>query len=469
MSSIGVDEWSSRVREEQSSASRPHALRRHASRIGWWPRLGVFGVVMLLLPHIGLSVYQEQVGINALLLALTAVGLNIAVGWAGLFDLGYVAFYGFGAYVFALLASNQLGQHGIHLDAFLAIPIAVVVTALIGVVLGQTTRRVSGDYLAILTLFFAEAFNEVTNNVDSNRLGGPNGISGVDPIHAFGSSITTPLGYYYLLAVVLVLVMAGLHLLDKGRIGHAWQSVREDALVARLMTIPINRVKLIAYALGAGVAALAGSIFAASQGGVYPISFTQPTLVLIYAALVVGGTGTLSGAAAGALALTVVTELLRQPNYAGDVFYGAILLGLVLTIRPRIRLAAMLGTLMVAGFAARAIVEASDPEWAAGPLQSGGVVRTLLGHWLIVPSSPTIPGNWAVVVLVALGMAATTTRGVVRDICIVGAVYAAAFAWEARLAAEPSITRQMLIGALLVSVMIVRPQGFFGFRRTAVV
>ena len=163
---VGADEWVARSagRREYASGWRGDA-QRHAERVGWWPRLAIAGLAGAALPLVGLNDFQLQVGINALLLAMLAVGLNISVGWAGLLDLGYIAFYGFGAYGFALLSSNQLGANGIHLSALVSVPIVMVGAAILGLLVGLPSRRLIGDYLAIVTLFFGEAFVEFVNNV----------------------------------------------------------------------------------------------------------------------------------------------------------------------------------------------------------------------------------------------------------------------------------------------------------------
>src|ERR1700754_1414721 len=206
---VGADEWVARQahRREYLPSWLGDAQRR-AERIGWWPRLAIAGLAGLALPLLGLGGFQLQVGIDALVIALLAVGLNIVVGWAGLLDLGYVAFFGFGAYGFALLSSAQLGSSGIHLPAYLSVPIVMVGAAILGLLVGWPSRRLIGDYLAIVTLFFGEAFVEFTNNVAPGTFGGPNGIVGVDAFNSFGIQLTSNEAYYYLLVIVLVVVMA---------------------------------------------------------------------------------------------------------------------------------------------------------------------------------------------------------------------------------------------------------------------
>ena len=299
---------------------------------------------------------------------LLAVGLNIVVGWAGLLDLGYVAFFGFGAYGFALLSSGQLGANGIHLPAYLSLPIVMIGAAVLGLLVGWPSRRLIGDYLAIVTLFFGEAFVEFTNNVAPSALGGPNGIVGIDPIQRLRAvQLTSNTGYYYLLVILVVLTMAVLRLLDTSRTGRAWRAVREDPLAAASMTIPVNRVKLMAFAFGAVVAALAGTIFAAQQISVFPTDFDTPILILVYAGLILGGAGSIAGAAAGALVVMVIYDgLLRNPTYSGYIFYGLILLTLLVKLRPWRRLAAVLAATAALGFAAHAIAAAISASAVAG-------------------------------------------------------------------------------------------------------
>src|SRR5215472_10936442 len=365
---VGADEWVARqAQRREYLPSWLGAGQRQLERIGWWPRLAIAGLAGALVPLVGLGGFQLQVGINALVLALLAVGLNVTVGWAGLLDLGYVAFFGFGAYAFALLSSAQVG---IHLWAIASLPIILVGAALLGLLVGLPSRRLIGDYLAIVTLFFGEAFVEFTNNVAPGVLGGPNGIVGIDTVHAFGHQISTNAGYYYLLVVVLVATMAVLRLLDTSRTGRAWRAVREDPLAAASMTIPVDRVKLMAFAFGAVVAGLAGTIFAAQQISVFPTDFDTPILIVVYAALVLGGSGSIAGAATGALVVYVIYDgLLRSPTDSGFLFYGLILLTLLAKLRPWRRLALVLAGTVAFGYAAHAVARAISATWVAGAPQ----------------------------------------------------------------------------------------------------
>jgi ABC-type branched-subunit amino acid transport system permease subunit len=461
---VGADEWVAREQDRREYLpSWLGSVQRANDRIGWWPKLAAAGLAGLVLPKLGLGAFQVQVGIDALVIALLAVGLNIAVGWAGQLDLGYIAFFGFGAYGFALLSSSQLN---IHLPAVLSIPIVMIGAGLLGLLVGWPARRLVGDYLAIVTLFFGEAFVEFTNNVAPGTFGGPNGIPGVDPIRSFGISLTATSSYYYLLVVVLVATMAVLRLLETSRTGRAWRAVREDPLAAAAMTIPVHRVKLMAFAFGAIVAALAGTIFAAQQISVFPTDFDTPFLILVYAGLILGGVGSIAGACTGALVVLVIYEgLLRSPVYSGYLFYGLVLLTLVAKVRPWRKLAAVVAATAALGFAAHALVGAISQRAVAGGPHSGGWVATALRDWVIVPANATVAGNWGFVLLVCLLIALVQTRGRWRMVLLVPTLYLAGCVWEARLVVDYPVTRQLLIGAILIVMMVGRPQGLLGARR----
>src|ERR1700722_19992309 len=450
---VGADEWVARpARRREYLPSWLGRAQRETERIGWWPRLAVAGLAGALLPSVGLGGFQLQVGIDALGIALLA--------------LGYIAFFGFGAYGFALLSSAEIGSTGIHLPAYLSLPIVMIAAALLGLGVGLPSRRLIGDYLAIVTLFFGEAFVEFTNNVAPSKLGGPNGITGIDPIRAFGWQLVSNYGYYYLLVIALVVTMAVLRLVERSRTGRAWRAVREDPLAAASMTIPVNRGKLAAFAAGAVVAALAGTIYAAQQASVFPTDFDTPILILIYAGLILGGAGSIAGAALGALVVMIIYDgLLRSSAEAGYLFYGLILLTLLARVRPWRRLAAVLAATVAFGFAAHAIAQAISASAVASGPQSGGWIASALRDWVIVPANPQTPGNWGFVALICMLIAVVQAGTRWRTILLVPTIYLASFVWETRLVVEPSITRQLLIGAILIVMMIARPQGLLGQRR----
>jgi ABC-type branched-subunit amino acid transport system permease subunit len=464
---VGADEWVARqARRREYLPSWLGEAQRAGERIGWWPKLAAVAVAGLLLPLVGLGGFQLQVGIDALVIALLAVGLNVVVGWAGLLDLGFIAFFGFGAYGFALLSSAQIGPNGIHLPAYVSVPVVMIGAALLGLAVGLPSRRLIGDYLAIVTLFFGEAFVEFTNNVAPSTLGGPNGITSIDPIRAFGYQLTTNAGYYYLLVTVLVGTMAVLRLLETSRTGRAWRAVREDPLAAAAMTIPVNRVKLSAFACGAMVAALAGTIYAAQQASVFPTDFDTPILILIYAGLILGGSGSVAGAVTGALVVMVVYDgLLRSPTDAGYLFYGLILLTLLAKLRPWRRLALVLAATVALGFAAHAIAGAVSASAVAGQPGSSGWIGDALRDWVIVPANAQTVGNFGFVALICLLITLVQVSSRWRTILLPPTLCMAAFVWETKLVTNPSVTRQLMIGAILIVMMNARPQGLLGQRR----
>jgi ABC-type branched-subunit amino acid transport system permease subunit len=475
--SIGVDEWVARSGERRGySPGWDGLLERINDRVNWWVGLAVAAGIGVVFGQLGFSSFVMQVAFDTLLLALLAVGLNVAVGWAGLLDLGYIGFFGFGAYGFALMSSHQLGANGVHLQAYESLPIVMIGGALLGLLVGLPSRRLIGDYLAIVTLFFGEAFVEFTNNVAPSKLGGPNGIFGLDPIRGFGTQILTLKGYYYLMLVLLVVTMVVLRMLDSSRTGRAWRAVREDPLAASLMTVPVNRVKLMAFSFGAMVAALAGAAFAAEQTNVFPTNFDTSYLILIYAALILGGAGSMAGAVLGAVVINATYDgfLRSGPVWQGTIFYGLILLTLLVKLRPWTRLAAVLGGTIVLGFIAYAIVHSISPSATAGGPQSGGFVADLLRNWVIVPapqsgSIPAGPGNLEFAAVICLLVALVQLRGRWRTLLMVPTIYLAACAWESRLIGQASITRLILIGAVLIVMMNSRPQGLLGVKRVEIV
>jgi branched-chain amino acid transport system permease protein len=467
---VGVDEWVARsVERKEYLPGWRGDVQRAAERVGWWPRLGIAAAIGVFIPLvIGLNSFQTQVGIDALLLAILALGLNVSVGWAGLLDLGYIAFYGFGAYGFALLSSTQLNPPGgIHWPAYASIPLIMIAAAVLGLCVGWPSRRLIGDYLAIVTLFFGEAFVEFTNNVAPKTLGGPNGIFGLDPLHGLHVQILTPTGYFYVLLALLVASMAVLHMLDTSRMGRAWRAVREDPLAASAMTIPVNRVKLMAFAIGAMIAAMAGAVFAAQQTSVFPTDFDTPYLILIYAGLILGGAGSMSGAVLGGLIVSIVLDgFLRSPTQAGYIFYGVIVVTMLVKLRPWAKLGAVLGGTIAFGFIVHAIVSAFSSSAVAG---NPGSTTWIDLHWAIVPANPVLFGNIGFVALLCLVVALGQLKDRWRTILIVPTLYLASCVWEARLVTVPAVTRLILLGAILIVMMAWRPAGLLGARRVEIV
>ena len=473
MPRIGTDEWveQQELRTEYYTGLTAPA-RRAFDRVGPTPRFFVFLGICALFPFLTDSPFLHRVGVNVLLFALLALGLNIVVGWAGLLDLGYVAFYGFGAYTYAWLSSNQFD---VHLPTELTIPIVVTATALLGLLLGLPSWRLVGDYLAITTLFFAQIFVELTLNLDRVNLpwrdepldltGGPNGIPGLDPMRIFTIDFHTTKDYFFLLLVVFALVTVALYYVNESRTGRGWRASREDPLAAALMTTPVNRLKLLAFAMGAAIAGLSGSIFAAVQTGVFPQNFEVVLLIMIYAALILGGAGSISGAILGAIIVASVPEILRTPENARFLFYAAAIAVLVASVRPWQRLAVVVAAVVAFGAIVYQVVALVWPEGVEGEL-AGGTFSGLLESWMVIPSeNQELIGNIAFVLLVAAVLTLTQLRGDARLVLLVPTLYLASFVWENRLIAQPSVTRQLLFGAILVAMMTRRPHGLLGTPR----
>jgi branched-chain amino acid transport system permease protein len=478
MTPIGVDEWVARSgdRRDQQGGWRG-LLARAGDRVGWWPRLVCLGLLAFVYGQFiaGSNVNYAQTGFNVVLYATLALGLNIVVGWAGLLDLGYIAFFGAGAYGYALFSSHAFGNlvegtGGVQLPAVASIPIAVVGVGILGLVIGLVALRLSGDYLAIVTLFVGQAFAEAVNSVAPGTLGGANGLFGLNPFQVGSAAIGSTLGYYWFAVIALLVLMALLHLLDTSRTGRAWRAVRDDPLAASAMTIPVNRVKVMAFTFGAIVAALAGTIFAAQQSSVFSTNFSAQTLILIYACLVLGGAGSIAGAVVGGVVVTVAQQLLTSPLDSAYLFYGVLLIVLVARIRPWRYLAAVLVAIVGFGLAARAIVGAISHRAVAGSPGSAGWFAHALRHFVIVPAgSPLTYGNVLYVAAIVMLIAVVQLKGIWRLVAVVPTVYVGMCCWEARLTLDPGITAQIMIGAILIVTMAARPEGLLGSRRVEVV
>lgn len=270
----------------------------------------------------------------ALLYVLLALGLNIVVGYAGLLDLGYVAFYAVGAYMFALMASPHLFENfewvaqtfpnGLHTPIWLVVPLAALLAGMAGVLLGAPTLKLRGDYLAIVTLGFGEIIRIFMNNMESpvNITNGPRGIGQIDsmtlgpidfgkPLELFGFKIASVSMYYYLFLALVIVSVIICHRLENSRIGRAWMAIREDEIAAKAMGLNTRNLKLLAFGMGATFGGVAGSMFAAFQGFVSPESFSLMESTMIVAMVVLGGLGHIPGVILGALLLAALPEVLR--------------------------------------------------------------------------------------------------------------------------------------------------------------
>jgi branched-chain amino acid transport system permease protein len=470
---IGRDEWV--ARDVDRRLPRPlGAFQERARKVPWWAWLALFTGAICLLPAFSSSGYVRRVGFDTVLYMLLALGLNIVVGWGGLLDLGYVAFYGFGAYAYALLDSNQFD---VHVPTIASIPSVVVAGALLGLLLGLPSRRLAGDYLAIVTLFFLQLFQTVTTNGDdvfgNNVTGGASGILNIDPFSFFGHELATQhegvfaVSYYYVAVVFFVGVYVALHLVNRSRTGRAWRSMREDPLAAEVMGMPVNWLKLTSFAFGAAVAALTGTLFAALSGSVFPQSFYFVALIIVYTTVILGGQGSQPGVVLGALIVGPLLALLQEPPKARFLFYVLLVAAVVLAFRLSRPLAVVVGAIVGFGFAAHAVAQAIDRTWVSG--RSTGAAGAF-ADWVIVPERlASWVGPTTYIALIASMLILTLLHGWARRALLVPTVYLAAFVWENVMLAKPEPTRFIVLGALLVALMILRPNGLLGERRVEIV
>lgn len=296
----------------------------------------VAGIGLLILPIFLQSFGNAWVRIAdmALLYVLLALGLNIVVGYAGLLDLGYVAFFAIGAYMYGLMSSPHLTEaftsfaaafpNGLHTPLWLVIPLGAGLAGLLGILLGAPTLRLRGDYLAIVTLGFGEIIRVFLNNLDHplNITNGPKGVGQIDSLHFFGLDLgkkltigdfelaSVTLYYYLFLSLVIVSVIIS-HRLELSRVGRAWMAIREDEIAAKAMGINTRNMKLLAFGMGATFGGVSGVMFASFQGFISPESFTLMESVMIVAMVVLGGVGHLPGVVLGAVLLSALPEVLR--------------------------------------------------------------------------------------------------------------------------------------------------------------
>ena len=294
----------------------------------WLNPRSAFGIALITIALLGLPFVAAMGGQAwvrildfAILYVFLALGLNIVVGFAGLLDLGYIAFYAVGAYTWALLASPHFG---LHLPIWAILPIGAGLACIAGVLLGSPTLKLRGDYLAIVTLGFGEIVRIFMNNLNApiNITNGPQGITLIDPVtigglkfsgntQLFGLTLSGPMKYYYLLVALAILVIIINLRLQHSRIGRAWQAIREDEIAAKAVGINTRNIKLLAFAMGASFGGIAGGVFAAMQGFVSPESFSLMESIMILAMVVLGGMGHIPGVILGAVLLSILPEVLR--------------------------------------------------------------------------------------------------------------------------------------------------------------
>jgi branched-chain amino acid transport system permease protein len=328
------------------------------------PRKAYSSMAVLLIGLIIFPFFAAQFGNSwvriidiALLYIMLALGLNIVVGFAGLLDLGYIAFFAVGAYLTGLLASPQFAallesvvnynpslgnalisimgpditQNGIHLSVWLVVPLAAMVAGFFGALLGAPTLKLRGDYLAIVTLGFGEIIRIFMNNLNDpiNFTNGPQGINLIDPIKIFainlagepGSRANVVLGsfsipsvnaYYFLFLLLCIAIVFITSRLQHSRLGRAWVAIREDEIAAKAMGINTRNIKLLAFSMGASFGGVAGAMFAAFQGFVSPESFSLTESIAVLAMVVLGGIGHIPGVIMGGVLLAALPEVLRH-------------------------------------------------------------------------------------------------------------------------------------------------------------
>ncbi len=303
--------------------------RQRSLRLGSW---AAAGLIVLALPLLGdyPATVMDMIG----LFALMGLGLNIVVGFAGLLDLGYVAFYALGAYTIGILTSPEIAWTGVHLTFWEALPFAVLVATLAGVILGIPVLGMRGDYLAIVTLGFGEIIRLVAlSDWLKPYIGGSNGITRI-PKPTIGPFVLSSQASLFYPIFIGCLIVAFIAFRSKySRVGRAWMALREDEDVAQAMGIDLVRTKLLAFATGAAFAGLAGAFFAAMLTSIYPHSFHLLVSINVLCVVIIGGMGSIPGVVLGALALVGIPEILREFSEYRLLMYGAALVLMMLN-RP---------------------------------------------------------------------------------------------------------------------------------------
>jgi len=476
---VGRDEWVARHGDNRTRrGGRIGELEARLRVVPWWAWLATFVALFCLVPVVSDSGYVRRVAFDIAIYMLLALGLNVVVGWGGLLDLGYIAFFGIGAYAYALLSSDH---YGVHLPSFVSIPLVVVIGATVGFLVGLPSRRLTGDYLAIVTLFFLQLFLTVTTNGDDlfghNVTGGANGILNADPLSLFGHELPPTLegglfnpAYMYVVLAVFVVVYVALRFVNLSRTGRAWRSLREDPLAAEVMGMPVNSLKLMSFAFGAAIAALSGTFVTALSASVFPLSFSFAILIIIYTMVILGGSGSQPGVVLGAVLIGILLELLRDPGDSRVLFYSAILVGVVAIYRFSVRLAVIVGGTLVFGIVVHSIAGAIDNGWVNGSGGEGGGVADFAANWVIVPVQLA---DWVAPVsyclLVALALVLTLVHGWARIALLIPVLYLAAFVWENVMISQPEPTRYIILGVILIGLMIFRPTGILGEKRVEII
>jgi ABC-type branched-subunit amino acid transport system permease subunit len=376
--------------------------------------------------------------------------------------------------VYAIFDSDKFG---FHLPTIVMIPAITILGALVGLLVGLPSRRLSGDYLAIVTLFFLELFETVATNGNQifghNVTGGANGILNVDPLGLFGHRLATEhagifaVSYYYVALVMFLIVYVGLRFVNLSRTGRAWRSLRDDPLAAEVMGMPVNWLKLMAFATGAAVAAFTGTVSAALSGSVFPLNYSPVVLITIYAMVILGGSGSQPGVVLGAIIVNVLLQLLENPSQSRVLFYLAVIAGVLAVFKFSKKLAVLVAGTALFGIVVHEVVSSMHHAWVDG---AGTGFAHTMGEWVVVPHQlAQWVGPVAYGILIASLLALTLIKGWLRIILLIPTLYLAAFVWENLMVPNPSPTRYIVLGALLVVLMIVRPNGLLGEKRVEIV
>ncbi len=301
------------------------AGQKRAIKAGNWV---VLLAVLFLLPQF-LGSYLTEVTNNVGIFVLMGLGLNIVVGFAGLLDLGYVAFFAIGAYTMAVMTST--GALGVGVSFWLALPVSVTAAIIAGVLLGTPVLRMRGDYLAIVTLGFGEIIRILANSdMLKSFLGGAQGILNIPKPEFLGTALIQPGQLYYVVLAGCLLAAFVSWRLSRSRLGRQWMALREDEDVAQAMGINLVKTKLLAFAIGAAFSGLAGAIFASKLTSIFPHSFNLLISINVLCLIIVGGMGSLPGVVVGALILVGLPELLREFAEYRYLMYGALLIVMML-------------------------------------------------------------------------------------------------------------------------------------------
>jgi branched-chain amino acid transport system permease protein len=297
--------------------------------------LVVFLVLWQLPQYLGL--YLSDVANTVGLYILMGLGLNIVVGFAGLLDLGYVAFFAIGAYVMGVATSSAVGDgrgqilFSLNWTFWEALPLAILVALFAGILLGIPVLKMRGDYLAIVTLGFGEIIRIMAlSDYLKPNIGGAQGIVGIQPIILAGQNLSNPISLFHVVLIACVIVGFVAWRLRDSRVGRAWKAIREDEDVAAAMGINLVSTKLLAFGAGAAFSGLAGAIFASKLTSIQPGSFSFIVSINILALIIIGGMGSIPGVIVGALALVALPELLREFAEFRLLVYGVVLVMMML-------------------------------------------------------------------------------------------------------------------------------------------